>query len=297
MARKPKMNEEGRRAYGDRMRAELEAVMNRAYGAMVTSEDFWAEVMRTAAVLPDRSPINCVAIAAQRPGATRVLATGDWRKGGRYPVKGSTAIRIWTPIKRRSGASPDAPEPARDAAPQAAPEAPAEGVRVTGFKAAPVFDLSQTGGDDYRPPAPAHLPASVVRDLLIAQYRRAYGADPESAGPLYYPGESSDVAARILLRDHARRRVSEAEAEVPGQHDAEVASAAHVAARMLGIAPDRAVMPPLAGIIADTKNPPVHGSVVRVVEAARSIVDAVTTAADGLFGPTLERVGGVEPGA
>lgn len=56
MPRKPKMTDEERRAYSAKMRGELEAVMDRAYGAMVASEDFWATVMRTAANLthPDR---------------------------------------------------------------------------------------------------------------------------------------------------------------------------------------------------------------------------------------------------
>lgn len=117
MPRKAKMTDEERRAYSAKMRGELEAVMDRAYGAMVASEEFWAAVMRTAANLThadrdDRSPTNCMAIAAQHPNATHVLSSGDWRKVGRFPVKGSTSLRIWTPVKRRpEGVRRSRPQP------------------------------------------------------------------------------------------------------------------------------------------------------------------------------------------
>ncbi|MFJ8628587.1 hypothetical protein ACIRD3_37890 [Kitasatospora sp. NPDC093550] len=278
MPSKPKMTEDERRAYSARMRGELEAVMDRAYGAMVTDEQFWAAVMRTAATLADRSPVNCIAIAAQCPHATRVLSSGDWRKAGRFPAKGSTSIRIWTPIRRRT----DDPQAATEAAPReaAAGAAEGEGRRVSGYKAGPVFDISQTDGDAYEQPAAAALAAEAVRDILLSQYRDRYHEDPEQAGGFDFTREAPDAAARILLYGHAWRRIAEADAPLPGQHLAEVASAAHAAALILGIAPGPAVMPPLAGIITQDKKPPVHESAVRVIETGRAIAHAVTTAAE-----------------
>ncbi|ATM24853.1 hypothetical protein SMD44_p20070 (plasmid) [Streptomyces alboflavus] len=273
MPRKPKMDQEERRAYAAQMRAELEAVMDRAYGAMVVSQDFWAEVMRTGAVLADRSPVNVVAIAAQRPGTTRVLSAGDWRKAGRHPAKGSTSLRIWTPIKRRHAV--EAPEGSTDTQ-----QAPAEGAsrKVSGYKAGPVFDLSQTEGDAYEHPSPpVAIRASAVRDVLITQYRQTYGDDPETAGGFDFTKEAPDHAARILLYGHAWRRIAEADAPMPGQHAAEVASAAHVAALMLGILPGPAAVPPLAGVVTSDKKPPIHGAVVRVIETGRAIADAVVS--------------------
>lgn len=281
MARKSQMSQEERRAYTAQMRAELESVMDRAYGAMVTDEAFWTTALRVAATLSDRSPVNAVAIAAQCPHATRVLSAGDWRKAGRYPAKGSTSIRIWTPIKRRTAAAQDAPEASGDSQ-QAPAEAAAEGGprKVSGFKAGPVFDLSQTEGDEYQPPAaPATLPASVICDVLAAHYRETYGENPEQAGGVDFGQQAPDNAARALLYGHARRRIIAAAAPLPGQHAAEVASAAHVAALILGITPGPAVMPPLAGIMTSDKKPPVHGSVVRVIETGRAIAEAVTSAA------------------
>lgn len=277
MVRK-KMSQEERRAYSAKMRAELEAVMDRAYGAMVTSEEFWAAVMRTAATLPDRSPVNSIAIAAQCQHATRVLSAGDWRKAGRYPAKGSTSIRIWTPIKRRPGGG-DAEESGDTKSDVT--EAPAEATprKVSGYKAGPVFDLSQTEGDEYEAPvAPTPIPAAVVCDVLTAQYRATYGEDIKG-----FAHEAPEEAARVLIFGHAWRRIPEGIAIVPGQREAEAASAAHVAALMLGITPGPAVMPALAGILTDDRKPPVHMSAVRAIETGRAIVDAVTAEARELI--------------
>ncbi|MFD7583476.1 hypothetical protein [Kitasatospora sp. NPDC059817] len=278
MPSKPKMSDDERRAYSARMRGELEAVMDRAYSAMVADEQFWTAVMRTAATLADRSPVNCIAIAAQCPHATRVLSSGDWRKVGRFPAKGSTSLRIWTPIRRRTDDAQAAPEAGARGA--VADAAEAEGRKVSGYKAGPVFDISQTDGDAYEQPAPVPLAADAVRDILHAQYRDRYHEDPEQAGGFDFTREAPDAAARILLYGHAWRLIAETAAPLPGQRVAEVASAAHVAELILGIAPGPAVMPPLAGIITQDKKPPVHESAVRAIETGRAIAQAVTATAE-----------------
>ncbi|MDV5145495.1 hypothetical protein R1T08_15050 [Streptomyces sp. SBC-4] len=285
MPHKSKMTDEERRAYSAKMCGELEVVMDRAYGAMVASEEFWATVMRTAAKLThpdrdrDRSPANCIAVAAQCSRATHVLSSGDWRKVGRFPVKGSTSLRIWTPIKRR-------PEGGQEAAAadggqrEAAGEATEGEVRkVSGFKAGPVFDISQTDGDAYEPPAVVPLAAEVIRDVLVDQYRDQYHEDPGRAGGFDFTQEAPDNAVRILLYGHAWRRIVEADAPFPGQRAAEVASAAHVAALILHITPGPAVMPPLAGIITQDRKPPIHESAVRSIEIGRAVARAVVMAA------------------
>ncbi|MFF6956167.1 hypothetical protein [Streptomyces sp. NPDC008317] len=279
MPRQSKMTDEERRAYSAKMRGDLEAVMDRAYDTMVVSEEFWAMVMRMAATLTDRSPVNSIAIAAQCPNATRVLSSGDWRKVGRYPAKGSTSLRIWTPIKRRSEDGQGATTADGESVVPGG-TGTEEGRKVSGFKAGPVFDISQTDGDDYQPPAAAPLAAEVIRDVLATQYRDAYREDPEQSGGFDFSREAPDNAVRILLYGHAWRRVAEEDAPMPGQRAAEVASAAHVAALILGITPGPAVMPPLAGILTEDKKPPVHGSAVRAIETGRAIAYAVARFAE-----------------
>ncbi|MFF7797450.1 hypothetical protein [Streptomyces olivaceus] len=285
MRRKSKMTDEERRSYSAKMRSELEAVMDRAYAAMVGSEEFWGAVMRTAAHLThpdrdDRSPVNCIAIAAQHPDATHVLSAGDWRAVGRFPAKGSTSLRIWTPIKRRPEKSQEAATAAADGGQHEAPDEAPGGGKVSGYKAGPVFDISQTDGDAYEPPAAAPLAAEVIRDVLLNQYRDQYHENPEQAGKLEFTQVAPDNAARILLYGHAWRRIADANASLSGQHAAEVASAAHVAALIFGIAPGPAVMPPLAGIVTQGKKPPIHESAVRVIETGRAIARAVRAAAE-----------------
>ncbi|HEY8980789.1 MAG TPA: hypothetical protein VIU15_14510 [Streptomyces sp.] len=275
MSRKPKMTDEERRAYSVRMRGELEAVMDRAYGAMVADEEFWATVMRTAATLTDRSAVNSIAIAAQCPHATRVLSSGDWRKAGRFPVKGSTSIRIWTPITRRAEGVRDA---AADSGQGEAVEV--EGRRVSGYKAGPVFDVTQTDGDPYELPFTAPFAPEVVRDVLVGQYRDWYHQDPERAGGFDFGQEAPDGAVRILLYGHAWRRIAESDVLLPGQHAAEVTSAAHVAALILGVVPGPVVMPPLAGVITQDRKPPIHESAVRVIETGRAIASSVAAAVE-----------------
>ena len=198
MPRKPKMTDEERRAYSAKMCGELEAVMDRAYGAMVASEEFWAAVMRTAANLThtdrdDRSPANCMAIAAQHPNATHVLSAGDWRKVGRFPVKGSTSLRIWTPIKRRSEEGQEATAAAADGGQREAASGATEGEtrKVSGFKAGPVFDISQTDGDADAPPTPARSPSKT--------------SGPSSPGPTTYPGLTGSATMPSGSTSTARR--------------------------------------------------------------------------------------------
>ncbi|MFE4639204.1 hypothetical protein ACFRJ1_38280 [Streptomyces sp. NPDC056773] len=275
MTRKTTMTVEQRRAYSAEMRSQLEAVMDRAYGEMVTSDLAWLEVMRAAAALPDRTPTNVMAIAAQRPGATRVMAVGDWRKIGRYPAKGSSSIRIWTPIKRRPT---DQAEPAttQGEAPETAQQAPAgTGRSVSAYKAAPVFDISQTDGDDCPPDSAERIPAERVRDILFAQYVSLYGHEPAAAP------EAPEAAAQFLLLSHALRLIPESEMLASGQYGAEAVSAAHVAALTLGLPGLDTHRPPLAGIVTDDRKPPVHASALRVIETGRGIAEAVTLDAIG----------------
>jgi hypothetical protein len=81
---------------------------------------------------------NIVAIARQRPTATRVAGFGTWKEMGRFVKRGEKGIQILAPMtgfRRRK----DATEQESDSKPQPV---------LIGFRAVHVFDISQTEGVD-----------------------------------------------------------------------------------------------------------------------------------------------------
>jgi antirestriction protein ArdC len=117
---------EQRRERLDQLGQQLEAGI-----AAVQSSDQFKAYLRTAAKFHHYSHNNVILIICQCPQATRVAGYNAWKALGRQVRKGETAIRILAPITRRID---DATE--------------ADGDRyVVAFKAAPVFDISQTDGE------------------------------------------------------------------------------------------------------------------------------------------------------
>jgi hypothetical protein len=105
---------------------------------------------------------NLMLLMAQRPDASRVMSAVSWRKLGRFPLKGETALRIWAPAtgkKNRATAGADVDASA----------APDESLPLTRkrqfvpFRLVPVFDVTQTQGD----PLP-EIPNPAVLDLPVA---------------------------------------------------------------------------------------------------------------------------------
>lgn len=111
------------------------------------SSSGWADLLDFAArdgVLP--LPFhNVVLLQQQSPTASRVLKESDWQRLGRWPSKGSTALRLWQPRPRDARGKDLSAQEAEvafappDTHPSARPGGPA-------FLLAPVFDLSQTTG-------------------------------------------------------------------------------------------------------------------------------------------------------
>ena len=57
----------------------------------------WQSWLDFAARLPHYSVSNQLLLAAQAPTASLVMSAAQWRLVGRYPARGSTALRIWAP--------------------------------------------------------------------------------------------------------------------------------------------------------------------------------------------------------
>jgi hypothetical protein len=105
---------------------------------------------------------NILAIARQRPTATRVAGFGTWREMGRFVKRGEKGIQILAPMmghrRRRDGSDQSSSQD--DAKPMPV---------LIGFRAVYVFDVSQTEGADL--PEFEHNVSGDVgghRDRLIA---------------------------------------------------------------------------------------------------------------------------------
>ena len=85
---------------------------------------------------------NCLLIAIQRPDATHVAGFHRWRDFGRFVKKGEKGILILAPIVRRAKAAAQEPT---ERTPDDLSDAER---RVCGFRAAYVFDVTQTEGDE-----------------------------------------------------------------------------------------------------------------------------------------------------
>ena len=83
---------------------------------------------------------NILAIARQRPTATRVAGFGTWKEMGRFVKKGEKGIQILAPMIGYRRKKDDA-EQDRDASAKPQP-------MLIGFRAVYVFDVAQTEGED-----------------------------------------------------------------------------------------------------------------------------------------------------
>jgi hypothetical protein len=138
-------------------------------------------------------------ILAQCPEATRVAAASVWRELGRFPAKGSHALRVFAPIEWNVACS-ESDDGARWNAKRKRWER-----KVRSFKLVPVFDVSQTDGDELpEPPAPAPLVGD-SHARLEAPLRRLAGelgftVETEELGP-DMGGYCNPSAKRIAVAD------------------------------------------------------------------------------------------------
>ncbi|MFF0430346.1 hypothetical protein ACFYUJ_39040 [Streptomyces sp. NPDC004520] len=262
--RRPKMTDEERAAYRAEQRAKLEGITNGVY-SVLHHPDVWRSLLALTARLDgsgrkDRGPVNLMAILGQLPTATDVRGKREWREVGRYPAKGSTALRVWGPVKGYSATEGEAP--AEGTEPPATAEAPADTTQVYAYVANPTYDISQTAGDDYTPqPKPAADPMACARRLAAALAEPVTFEDTWTG-----PG-----TLRVLLDAHAAARFQGPEL-VAGQNAAEAASAAHLAALLLGIDPRMAPAPNLGALVTGAHmTPAIKDAAVRVIETGRAL--------------------------
>lgn len=106
----------------------------------LTSSEDWARYLRMQAAFHTYSFSNVQLILAQRPDTTRVAGFKTWEKLGRMVRKGEKAIWILAPRFYK----PKDAQPTPDGQAEADE---AEQMKIY-FRAVPVFDISQTEGDE-----------------------------------------------------------------------------------------------------------------------------------------------------
>jgi antirestriction protein ArdC len=99
-----------------------------------------------------------VLIMAQRPDATWVAEYHAWQQLGRQVRKGERGITILAPLVKR--------QPVEDTA-QDAESAPPPKPVVVGFRAATVFDVSQTTGRELQILRPQLLSGGTLQEVLV----------------------------------------------------------------------------------------------------------------------------------
>lgn len=100
--------------------------------ANLASSTTWQDYLRTQSRFCDYSFNNTMLIAQQCPTATKVAGFRTWLKLGRRVMRGEKAIWIVAPVIYRDTTEGNDPE----------------STSLHGFRYVPVFDISQTEGDD-----------------------------------------------------------------------------------------------------------------------------------------------------
>lgn len=165
-------------------RAKTAARMEAAQLDALAADQTWPQWAAVAARFPHLSPRNHLLVLAQQPGAKLLLPSTGWRDVGRWPKRGSTALRLWQT------------RPVKDA-----------GGRVTGDTdiLAPVFDVTQTDGEPVvlmpTPPAPApgRAPRGMAVALAAAATDLGYSVQLRPAPTGTAP--DLDTAARTITAD------------------------------------------------------------------------------------------------
>lgn len=202
---------------------------------------------------------NTLLILAQKPDATRVAAASVWRELGRYPAKGSHALRVFAPFSVWREADEGDPG-ARWNAKRNRWER-----KITYFNLVPVFDVSQTDGEDL-PAAPesapidgdshAHLEPALVTLASDLEYTVATEAITDGSSGYCLPeakrivldeGLSPNGRVRVLIHEIAHALGIDYKDYSRSEAETIVEAATYIVLAGQGIDADASSIPYIAG--------------------------------------------------
>ena len=142
---------------------DAKALVDTGIQQMLEDPEQWRQWATTMTRFHHYSPGNVLLIMSQKPDASMVAGYHAWQDLGRQVRKGEHGIAIFAPVIRRQ--TPEEAPPSPSPSPQKTAD-PAPVKAVVGFKAATVFDISQTQGKDLQLPQPKLLDSGDLEQVL-----------------------------------------------------------------------------------------------------------------------------------
>jgi len=139
---------------------EAQELVHQSVQQLLDDPEQWRQWATTLSRFHRYSAGNVFLIMAQRPDATMVAGYHAWQQLGRQVLKGERGITILAPITRRVADEAEAETTARAEA-QKSPK-----TVLVGFRAATVFDVSQTTGRELSIPRPQLLTGDTLQEVL-----------------------------------------------------------------------------------------------------------------------------------
>ena len=137
---------------GDQAQSLVQSGMQR----LMNDPREWAAWAKTFAKFPKYSPGNALLIMVQCPDASYVAGYRAWQSLGRQVDRGEKAIGILAPVLKKIDREDTKNTPDPDAKDR----------KLVGFRAASVFDVSQTSGAPLHIPEPEPLIGDRMSDAL-----------------------------------------------------------------------------------------------------------------------------------
>ncbi len=168
---------------------DAQALVDQGIQQLIEDPTAWEQWASTYAKFPRYSPGNVLLIMQQRPDASYVAGYHAWQSLGRQVAKGEHGIGILAPIVKKQ---PDPEQPKAPAKPQ-----------LVGFRAATVFDVSQTQGRELNLPQPKALTGNHLKDLLAAMIQSAVPVPVSFVAMKEAYGVWSPTEQRIQIKEDA----------------------------------------------------------------------------------------------
>lgn len=193
--RKKKFTVEESAAYREAQR-DLRKTMIREAATALLSTEGWQRWVRFRSRVNRYSWLNLALIVQQLPEASIVMKYPDWQEMGRNVVKGERALRIWAPLFRKPTGE------------EIAAGHPADKKILYCFKSVPVFDVSQTDGDEL-PDAPSVEPITgdsherFIKPLVKLAAEAGYTVEEKPVSELHGAGGYCDSKRKLVVINEA----------------------------------------------------------------------------------------------